>query len=490
LLRSFQNPFIIRLLGFTTDSVDPASLNLCLVYELAPQLDLALNLTDPDRAQRLTWMDRVRILCGVGTALNYLHCRDAGRPAYHRDIKSANIVLTADLHPKLIDCGLAKYVPENVDFAKSIMPSLAGGRVGTQPYWCPSYGILTYDARMEVYSFGLVMAEVFTGKLQGIAGVHHREDGVEPSDADLRAGDWPSELKVQLCELIRKSLLSHKKRIPDMTSVLRSLREIQERFCPPQDLLLVVRLRKSHEELERAELTAIHERRERQRQDEAVALEKRRQDDEMRAELQRQEQSKQRLDDLLRNTSDELERTRIQAEHDRLEHERQAAAILTEQRRKDEVVSTEQKLQVEATRELVEQLSRVHDELEQMRHEAEVALQERRRKEEADKRTCVTCYDDFSVSQGVECLPADPAGHFFCDACFDFNLASKTGAEDRGFLEKFDCHMVCPICIITAPEQPVMFSDRDIVNHARPETEAKFQIAKMGTVVLLKVLIA
>ena len=38
-----------------------------------------------------------------------------GSAAYHRDVKSTNIVLTESLDAKLIDCGLAKYIPDDGD---------------------------------------------------------------------------------------------------------------------------------------------------------------------------------------------------------------------------------------------------------------------------------------------------------------------------------------------------------------------------------------
>jgi serine/threonine protein kinase len=48
----------------------------------------------------------------VSRALNYLHCHDPRGPAFHRDVKSANIVLNLGLSPKIIDCGLSKFIPE------------------------------------------------------------------------------------------------------------------------------------------------------------------------------------------------------------------------------------------------------------------------------------------------------------------------------------------------------------------------------------------
>ncbi len=190
-----------------------------------------------------------------------------GRPAFHRDVKSANIVLTADLRPKLIDCGLAKYVPEHAN-AGSIMPSLMDHRgiIGTQAYLCPAYvsgKARPFEARCEVFSFGLVMAEVLTGKIQGSHGVDHGQDGVEYHDADVRAGAWPRECVDKLCELITGCCqVIIKRRIPDIATVLRQLRALRDQFCPVSELA-VQRMIAKYDQLEQTALVAEHRDRDR-----------------------------------------------------------------------------------------------------------------------------------------------------------------------------------------------------------------------------------
>jgi serine/threonine protein kinase len=90
----------------------PDSGQRVLVYEFLPGGSLADNLTDDQRAARLTWKARVRVLQQVATALNYMHKGGGtGATCFHRDVKSANICLTASLSAKLIDCGLAMFIP-------------------------------------------------------------------------------------------------------------------------------------------------------------------------------------------------------------------------------------------------------------------------------------------------------------------------------------------------------------------------------------------
>ena len=105
-LSRFRHINIIRLLGYTArDDTAPR----CVLYELAERggLDAHLAATD-GREVALGWLLRLRCAAGLARALAFLHRSQAGAPAFHRDVKAANVALTADWTPKLIDAGLAK----------------------------------------------------------------------------------------------------------------------------------------------------------------------------------------------------------------------------------------------------------------------------------------------------------------------------------------------------------------------------------------------
>lgn len=55
----------------------------------------------------LNWSNRFDICLQTALGLAYLHERSRPR-IVHRDVKASNILLDADLHPKISDFGLAK----------------------------------------------------------------------------------------------------------------------------------------------------------------------------------------------------------------------------------------------------------------------------------------------------------------------------------------------------------------------------------------------
>ncbi|CAE8582622.1 unnamed protein product, partial [Polarella glacialis] len=167
-LTRFSHPNLIRLLGFCMEEGTHA-----LIYEYEPVGSLANILCQDGRAQRLTWLQRANVSAGLAKALNYLHKHDTSGPCYHRDVKPANIVLTATMSPKLIDCGLSRFLPEDQpqgQSRKTILGTGGLGALGTPGYMCSAY-IRTNKFReaSEVYSFGVTVLEIVIGQIQSEA---------------------------------------------------------------------------------------------------------------------------------------------------------------------------------------------------------------------------------------------------------------------------------------------------------------------------------
>jgi serine/threonine protein kinase len=139
-----------------------------LIYELAEKGSLDNFWKEDLGRERLSSVQRrIKIALEVFTAICFLHkgSESEGIDAcFHRDIKSANICLKGDLTAQLIDCGLAKFVQDD-----KTRVSTSTSSKGTKGYTCPEYQsgeVTQYEAACDVFSFGVVMAELWTGKLQ------------------------------------------------------------------------------------------------------------------------------------------------------------------------------------------------------------------------------------------------------------------------------------------------------------------------------------
>jgi len=102
-------------------------------------------------------LPRIRqVISQVGEALDYAHRRGL----VHRDVKPSNILIDESGNSLLTDFGLARMVEATVNLTTS------GTMMGTPAYMSPEQGSgQKIDARSDIYSIGVVLYEMATGRV-------------------------------------------------------------------------------------------------------------------------------------------------------------------------------------------------------------------------------------------------------------------------------------------------------------------------------------
>uniref|UniRef100_A0A5B6YQW8 Protein kinase domain-containing protein n=1 Tax=Davidia involucrata TaxID=16924 RepID=A0A5B6YQW8_DAVIN len=145
------HPNVTLLLGCCIDN------GLYLIFQFSSRGSVASVLHD-ENLQTMDWKTRYKIAVGTARGLHYLH-KGCPRRIIHRDIKTTNILLTAEFEPQISDFGLAKWLPSQWTH-HSIIPI-----EGTFGHLAPEYfmhGIV--DEKTDIFAFGVFLLEMISGK--------------------------------------------------------------------------------------------------------------------------------------------------------------------------------------------------------------------------------------------------------------------------------------------------------------------------------------
>jgi serine/threonine protein kinase len=162
IIMKYKHQNICELIGSFVDEQNEDA-PYCLIYELCENGNVLERIACRDHKKRqvppLTADQRLFIALGTCRALEYLHCK-AVPPIVHRDIKSANILLDANLCPKVADFGTVRQdkLGDNDTHIKTMMV------VGTRCYMPLEY--LTggeISVKTDSYALGIVICELLTG---------------------------------------------------------------------------------------------------------------------------------------------------------------------------------------------------------------------------------------------------------------------------------------------------------------------------------------
>lgn len=234
ILSKFRHPNLVVLMGWAREGS-----RRFLIYEFMPGGDLTGRLQKSKEGRiPFLWHERLFVLRDAATGLAHLH--NAKPRAFHRDIKSSNILLS-NTSAKMADFGLSCVA--KCQSSSAVNCKFASGTPG---YACPTYlktGKVTESA--EVYSFGMVMLETLLNLLPaGMLGNEIKfpiQDTIQPqksgaidravAHADPTAG-FPPPVSFEVASLALLCTQAEEARRPNFVDICRKLRSLQEQFPP------------------------------------------------------------------------------------------------------------------------------------------------------------------------------------------------------------------------------------------------------------------
>ncbi|XP_042035969.1 leucine-rich repeat receptor protein kinase EMS1-like isoform X2 [Salvia splendens] len=188
ILGSIRHRNIVRVIGCCSS---PEFKALILTYMPNGSLDkwLYSNMHSLDLIQRL------KIAIDVASALEYLH-HGHTFPVVHRDVKPSNVLLDQDMVAHLGDFGIGKLF-ENGEVVVQTQT------LATIGYAAPELGMEgKVSTHGDVYSFGIMLLEMFTGK----------KPTDDMFDGEMRLKEWESESLQEKSVPISPTLLSSEDR--------------------------------------------------------------------------------------------------------------------------------------------------------------------------------------------------------------------------------------------------------------------------------------
>lgn len=150
-LARLSHPNIVKVHDFGEHEGSPY-----LVMEYLPGGTLKKVLGKP-----IPWQDALRILLPIARGVAYAHQHGI----LHRDIKPANILITESGDPMLSDFGIAKLF----EGEQTTVLTNSGMAIGTPEYMAPEQWTGMASPRSDLYSLGIVLYEMITGRKPYVA---------------------------------------------------------------------------------------------------------------------------------------------------------------------------------------------------------------------------------------------------------------------------------------------------------------------------------
>ncbi|EEF44487.1 lrr receptor-linked protein kinase, putative [Ricinus communis] len=214
-----------------------------LIYEYCSNgtLQDALH-SDDELKKKLSWNTRIRMALGAARALEYLHevCQP---PVVHRNFKSVNILLDDDLDVRVSDCGLAPLI------SSGSVSQLSGHLLTAYGYGAPEFESGIYTVHSDVFSFGVVMLELLTGRTSydrtrtrneqflvrwAIPQLHDIDALSKMVDPSLN-GEYPAKSLSHFADIISRCVQNQPEFRPPMSEVVQDLTDMIRRERPSRE---------------------------------------------------------------------------------------------------------------------------------------------------------------------------------------------------------------------------------------------------------------
>jgi len=213
-------PFLVQTYGFCVNESETQYGIVMDHYENGSLFDAL------QKEIKFSWKDKWRLALEIAQAINYLHtCEPA---IFHRDIKSANILLTKDFSVRLGDFGLTDFRTK-MSSVMSVSASPAMEAAGTVQWMAPE--LLGFDRRLikrakcDVYSYSVLLWEIATGEIpySDVSLVLIREGVKDGLRLSIPEENDPNGVPHAFSALIKKCWAQKPTERPDFVDIIKEI---------------------------------------------------------------------------------------------------------------------------------------------------------------------------------------------------------------------------------------------------------------------------